>query len=334
MPVGRRCPTNSSAGLNVNTPTLTAILGIVICILICSLAMPGFSEVEPASGIVPYHFSLPAEEVKHTITTWSQAVGYDLVPMGPDENCLRISRKNDGEALEMCITPDSPLASDVSFPQGKTSTIADELLLAIQTYADQSGHAVSGKHPVPEAVKKQIRNVVCIRAFGNNNEEDQFSGFVIGTDGLILTTAHGMKDASSLTVIFHDGRELKGRPVRWDPDIDLALIRVDVHGPHVVPVPKDKVPPSMGEPLYALGCPDNGGVVASCGMITEPPVKVNDLLLYQVNMPIHPGSSGSPVFDRNGQLSAVTRARFRGTDSIGFLIPLSTLNAFLESGEK
>lgn len=307
---------------------------IVICILIFSVAIPGFSEGDPSFEVVPYHFSLPAEEVKHAIISWSQSVGYALVTMNPDENCLRISPKSDGEALEVCITPDSPLAADVTFPQGNTNTIARQVLQAVQAHADRSGPAGAPHPPVPDGVTRQAQAVVCIRAFEYTNEENQFSGFVIDTDGLILTTAHGLKHASSLTVIFNDGTKLPGRPVRSHTESDLAIIAVDQPLAHAIPVLDSPDPPDLKGTVYALGCPDNGGVVVSSGTITPPPVKVNGFPLYQVSMPIHPGSSGSPVFDHHGRLAAVIKARFRGTDSIGFLIPLSTVNAFLESSEK
>jgi len=47
-------------------------------------------------------------------------------------------------------------------------------------------------------------------------------------------------------------------------------------------------------------------------------------------MKIHPGSSGSPVFDEHGNLAAIVTGRYRGTDSVGFLIPFETLMEFLK----
>ena len=51
-------------------------------------------------------------------------------------------------------------------------------------------------------------------------------------------------------------------------------------------------------------------------------------------MTIHPGSSGSPVFDAQGQLVAMIKGRFRGNSTVGFLTPLETIIEFLldESG--
>jgi serine protease Do len=46
-------------------------------------------------------------------------------------------------------------------------------------------------------------------------------------------------------------------------------------------------------------------------------------------MEIHPGSSGSPVFDANGRLVGIVKGRYRGTNSIGFVIPLETITSFM-----
>jgi serine protease Do len=57
---------------------------------------------------------------------------------------------------------------------------------------------------------------------------------------------------------------------------------------------------------------------------------VNGLPLWQARIHIDPGSSGSPVFDGHGRLTAIVKGRYRGTNSIGFLIPFETLLHFLE----
>jgi serine protease Do len=51
---------------------------------------------------------------------------------------------------------------------------------------------------------------------------------------------------------------------------------------------------------------------------------------WQVNMDIYPGSSGSPVFDGQGRLIGMVKGRYRGTSSIGFVIPLETIISFVQ----
>ena len=56
---------------------------------------------------------------------------------------------------------------------------------------------------------------------------------------------------------------------------------------------------------------------------------MSDQLLWQVNMRIHPGSSGSPVFDLEGNLVAMVKGRYRGAETVGFLIPFASLMEFI-----
>jgi serine protease Do len=85
-----------------------------------------------------------------------------------------------------------------------------------------------------------------------------------------------------------------------------------------------------GEPLFAVTCPVNNISGIQPGFLDGPPRRVQGLPLWQVRMHIAHGSSGSPVFDAQGRLAAIITGRFRGTDSIGFLIPFETLLHFLE----
>jgi serine protease Do len=86
----------------------------------------------------------------------------------------------------------------------------------------------------------------------------------------------------------------------------------------------------MGEKVYSVGCPmDLVGSVFP-GIINGPPRRVNELTYWQVNMEIHPGSSGSPVFDVQGNLVGIVKGRYRGTQTIGFLIPIETIIAFVK----
>ena len=85
----------------------------------------------------------------------------------------------------------------------------------------------------------------------------------------------------------------------------------------------------MGERVFSIGCPNNLQGTLSPGIINGPPRLVNDQPLWQVEMNIYPGSSGSPVFDARGQLVAMIKGRYRGTTTVGFLTPLEAIITFV-----
>jgi serine protease Do len=87
--------------------------------------------------------------------------------------------------------------------------------------------------------------------------------------------------------------------------------------------------PDMGQRVYTIGCPlGNRGTVSS-GYVDGPPGVVDGQALLQVRMEVEPGSSGSPVFDRDGNLVAVVKGRLKGGNASGLLIPMDTIISFV-----
>jgi len=181
---------------------------------------------------------------------------------------------------------------------------------------------------IPTAVLGRIDAVVCINT-RNGDHDSQFSGFVIDPAGLILCTAHGVDATGMVTVVYYDGRILEARPLKIDKKKDIALFKVNTRQDPFIPFTNGRELLGMGERLFAVGCPENLRGTVFTGIINAPPRRVGDLPLWQVNMEIHPGSSGSPVFDNRGNLAGMIKGRYRGTDSVGFLIPLGTILSFL-----
>jgi serine protease Do len=188
--------------------------------------------------------------------------------------------------------------------------------------------AKKSSQTIPSVVLGRIDAVVCISG-QNGGHDSQFSGFLIDPEGLILCTAHGLDTEKMVTVTYYDGRVQEGWPLKIDTTKDLALIKVNIHQVPFIPFKNGRELLGMGERLFAVGCPENLRGTVSTGIINAPPRRVGDLPLWQVNMEIYPGSSGSPVFDNRGNLAGMVKGRYRGTDSVGFLIPLGTIFSFL-----
>lgn len=186
----------------------------------------------------------------------------------------------------------------------------------------------SYKEGIPQQVLSLIEAVVCIEAVKGEKTE-QYSGFFIDADGTIISTTHNLDDFDQFSVGLHDGRKLKGKVIKFDRHKDLSLIKIEFKSTSHVLVSKGRKNLQMGEQVYSLGCPLNLVGTVFTGIVNGPPRRVDDLTYWQVNMEIHPGSSGSPVFDVNGNLVGVVKGRYRGTHSIGFLIPLDAIAAFM-----
>jgi serine protease Do len=249
---------------------------------------------------------------------------------------LQLRAHRGEEKGHIVLTPRSPLATEVQGTwtvAGKSDVLALQKLhryIMVYLTGETSGpvtEKASTRQSIPEAVLSKLESVVCLKA-KLENDDIQFSGFILDEDGLILSTAHEMNDLREITVVVHDGRELKGKLIKLDARRDLAFIDVDAKFSTHISMTGGRNMLGMGEWIYSVGCPNNLRGSVHAGIVNGPPRKADELPLWQVSMEIYPGSSGSPVFDQAGNLVAVVKGRYRGTGTVGFLIPFETIVAF------
>jgi serine protease Do len=123
---------------------------------------------------------------------------------------------------------------------------------------------------------------------------------------------------------------MEGYLFTLDPIQDLALISINKQFNASIPIFVSRELLSMGEKIYSVSCTLNQISSIHYGFISGPPRRANGLPLWQVSMKVFLGDSGSPVFEKQGNLVGIVKCRYRGTDSIGFIIPLETIAEFLK----
>ena len=286
-------------------------------------------------------YPLPMNEMEHVISDWLRGSGFLIHENALDAGGVELSAVKAKAKWRIILKPHSALATDV-----QASFTADDrpdksqltnLWTYISEYIRPSRAQYTAKdngpgQDIPNGVLSRIESVVCIKATAQCKDE-QFSGFIFRSGGLILSTAHGLKGCSDIRVVLYDGRELNGHVVKKDVHRDLTLISINAKLDTFVPLSGGRDLIGMGEHLYSVGCPVNLGGTVFSGIVNGPQRSVNDLIYWQVNMKIHPGSSGSPVFDVTGNLVGMVKGRYRGLDSVGFLIPFGTIREFLRDGD-
>jgi serine protease Do len=312
------------------------------CLLLLAAAGPAVCRGQAAeSGKV---FPLPSSEAEAWITRALEQQGFAVhrSPLAMGMTAIT-AKRNDG-SLRFILAPRSALATQVQ-ASGTAGGRGGEAFLG-DILGSAAGEAHGPKEPgeapfgaatpggarnqaIPNPILARIESVVCITAVLEERTV-QFSGLVVERDGLILCTAHDLTNIRAMTVGFYDGSRRKGRIVKMDRRRDLVLLQVPVRLDAFIPLTGGRNLVGMGERLYTVGCPENLNGTVSSGFVNGPPRRVRGLPLWQVNMEILPGSSGSPVFDVEGNLIGVVKGRLRGTDSVGFLIPVETIIDFLK----
>ncbi len=182
-------------------------------------------------------------------------------------------------------------------------------------------------------VQERQRAVVDIRVLDSltSSRERSGTGFNIAADGQVVTNQHVVSGAVLLIVTFPDGRTFFVEEWEEHPATDLALVRLKTDGLPTVCPRLDRLP-DIGESVVVIGNPLGFPRVAVQGVVAAYG-HVDDRLGYvmEIETSVYKGSSGSPVFDKDGMVVAVVFAAGQSDDGggRGFAIPLVRLQAIL-----
>lgn len=282
-------------------------------------------------------FPVPQKESETLITAWLEQRGFSV-----NRNRLEMGQveldgvKGDGR-WRILVKPHSSLAVQVRAEYTVNGESNPEPVRELYAHLFGNFQAPSiesnpgSSQFVPTEILMWIESVVCVHA-NLKKKNIQFSGFIVDREGLILCTAHDLEGIREMIVSLNDGREFKARIIKKDTRRDLILLHIDVKLDTFIPLENGRNLIGMGEQLYTVGCPVNLLGTVHSGFVNGPPRRVGGLPLWQVDLDILPGSSGSPVFDIQGNLVGMVKGRYRGTKSVGFLIPIETIIAFVKEG--
>ena len=169
------------------------------------------------------------------------------------------------------------------------------------------------------------------------------SGFIITTNGYILTNYHVIEDSDSITVSMHNGTTYDAAPVGYDESNDIAVLKIDAD--NLTPVVLgDSDQMNVGDSVVAIGNPlgeltfslTAGTVSALDRQITLSGGLTMDLM--QTDCAINSGNSGGALFNLYGEVIGVTNAKYSSSssseasiDNIGFAIPINSVKSIVQS---
>jgi putative serine protease PepD len=194
---------------------------------------------------------------------------------------------------------------------------------------------------IEAAADKVLPSVVQLRVQGRTSAGEG-SGFVISSDGLIVTNNHviaGAAQSGQITAVFQDGKSAKASIVGRDPNSDVAVVKAEgVSGLPVVDIGRsDDL--RVGQAVVAIGSPFElsgtvtSGIVSSLHRPTRAGGDQGDqstvLDAIQTDAAINPGNSGGPLVDLQGRVIGINSAIYSprsgegaGSVGIGFAIPI------------
>jgi len=154
------------------------------------------------------------------------------------------------------------------------------------------------------------------------------SGVFIRRDGVLLTNAHVVGNARSVTVRLADGRRFTGTVAGRDPTMDIAVVRIPLNDAPVAPIgDSDRL--QVGQMAIAIGNPLGLERTVTTGVVSainRSPRGLELGGLIQTDAAINPGNSGGPLFDSRGNVIGINTAIFSttgGNVGLGFAIPIN-----------
>ena len=219
-------------------------------------------------------------------------------------------------------------------------------------------------NPVPEIAENVAPGVVGVTAAGvqkaqEPNGEDTIvksrgTGFIISTDGYIVTNNHVVEGRDSFVVTMQDGTEYEAKYIGSDSTLDIAVLKIEAEGLTALSI-GDSDSVKVGELAVAIGNPQGAGQnltgTVSVGYISA----VNRELMFnnskqkflQTDAAMNPGNSGGPLVNAKGEVIGVVTLKSListvssdgstvATEGIGFAIPINSAiqaaNEIIETG--
>ena len=153
------------------------------------------------------------------------------------------------------------------------------------------------------------------------------SGFIISTDGYIMTNAHVVDSADKITVRLTDKREFRAKVVGADKRTDVALLKIEAAGlPKITVGDSNKL--KVGEWVVAIGSPFGFDSSVTAGIVSAKGRSLpqdNFVPFIQTDVAINPGNSGGPLFNMNEEVVGINSqiyTRSGGSMGLSFAIPI------------
>jgi putative serine protease PepD len=251
-----------------------------------------------------------------------------------------------GGLITAQVVDDEPAVVPVPAPGPEVAATSQPVLQtpADSATADTPGITIAAAPDLPSLIEAVQNSVVSIELDGGSgtNGGGEGSGFVLDTEGHILTNFHVVDGAQEIVVRLFDGSAADAVVLGVDPANDLAVIRVEFDPAQLQPITfGDSDAVRAGDPVFAIGSPFakdftvTSGIVSAVERVTRSSFTNRQILnVIQTDAALNPGNSGGPLFNAAGEVIGVNSSitgpsGFRGSVGLGFAVPSNTAARFL-----
>jgi serine protease Do len=240
-----------------------------------------------------------------------------IVPLGMAPNYHAIVQENRGAVVGITVSGEMKVSNQLPF--GGMSPFGDD--------GDEHGNGNDNDNPLWQF----FHHMPGPQGQGHMPMHAQGSGFVVSSDGLILTNAHVVEGAKEVTVKLMDHREFKAKVLGSDKTSDIAVLKIDTHNlPTVRLGNSDKL--GVGDYVLAIGAPFGLEETATAGIVSATGRSLpgdGAVPFIQTDAAVNPGNSGGPLFDATGAVVGINSQIYTnsgGYQGVSFAIPINLAN--------
>lgn len=228
---------------------------------------------------------------------------------------------------------------------GKSETKSNN---AVRAY---SGTVIVNDGSLSAAVEKVYDAVMMVRNYKGEQIQSTGSGFVYKTDdkyGYLLTNHHVIADATKISLIRSDDKEIEGTVLGSDEYLDLAVVRINKDDVIDKAVIKTSEEAKVGDTVFTIGSPlgyeyrgtVTDGILSGKDRMVTVSISgnTNDYVMkvLQTNAAVNPGNSGGPLLNASGEVIGIISLKLVQTEveNMGFAIPIEYAMSHIENLEQ
>lgn len=269
-----------------------------------------------------------------TLLAFGGAAGYWASHYIPLENSLFEQAKT----MPVAVPPGSSFQNSFRGMAGITASSDRNFIASAVQQVGPAVVRINATRKVHNQIPEAFNNPFFRRFFGEKEKpipEDRIergtgSGFILSSDGRLLTNAHVVADADTVLVTLKDGRSFEGKVVGVDGVTDVAVVKIPSSHLPIAKIGNSRnlVP---GEWAIAIGNPLGLDNTVTIGIIsatdrTSAQVGIPDkrVSFIQTDAAINPGNSGGPLLNADGEVIGINTAIRTDAQGLGFAIPIET----------
>jgi serine protease Do len=252
-------------------------------------------------------------------------------------SCISFSKKSSTATPTVTVTQTTTAVSPTTSTSASTWTAPPATASSVNQALPNIADVVAAVKPSVVAINIEVTSYDFFnRAY---TQQGAGSGWIIDSNGIIVTNNHVIEGAKTVTVTLDNGRTYNADPknIYTDSLNDLAIIKLDATGLPALKV-GDASKMRVGDWVVAIGNSLGQGIRASEGIISEKNVTLqmdanNSLYdLIETSAAINPGNSGGPLVNMDGQVVGITSAKISsvGVEAMGYAISIDTALPILQ----